>query len=94
MSVLHREEVRILLSLMDPEGVAMRKHHRINRRIYSSKVLHVGVAMFIAIKTSLHVWYLRFAAATNTVDIATLLKSQNCQPRVLTTAGISMAMTN
>ena len=33
-----REEVRIMLSYIDPEGVNSRKKNRLKRRVYSSKV--------------------------------------------------------
>lgn len=36
--MVSREDVRVLLSVMDPGGVAVRKRHRLNRRVYLSKV--------------------------------------------------------
>ena len=34
-----REEVRRMLMRLDPEGVAQRRRHRLNRRQYYSKVI-------------------------------------------------------
>ena len=38
--MLYREKVRIMLSCMDPDGVALRRQRKLNRRVYLSKVIY------------------------------------------------------
>ena len=47
---MHREVVRIMLSIADPISVDLRSQHRLRRRSYWSKVIPLGIAtMFVII---------------------------------------------
>ena len=38
MFIINRDKVRMMLSVIDRGGVAVRRQHRLNRRVYLSKV--------------------------------------------------------
>jgi hypothetical protein len=47
---VYREDVRMLLSIIDPGGVRLRRQHRLNRRVYTSNVGIILVVLTVLLK--------------------------------------------